>query len=52
MNRSYLIDRDERAAFDEAVDAVTDDYGDVLTVQYTGPWPPYNFVDIEIGTQQ
>jgi hypothetical protein len=52
MNRSYLIDRDERMAFDEAVDAITDDYGDVLTVQYTGPWPPYNFVDIEIGTQQ
>lgn len=52
MNRSYLVDRDERMAFDEAVDAITDDYGDVLTVQYTGPWPPYNFVDIEIGTQR
>ncbi|HET7324930.1 MAG TPA: GvpL/GvpF family gas vesicle protein [Halococcus sp.] len=52
MNRSYLIDRDERMKFDEAVDAITDEYGDVLTVQYTGPWPPYNFVDIEIGTQQ
>ena len=51
MNRSYLVDRDERIAFDEAVDAVTDEYGDVLTVQYTGPWPPYNFVDIEIGAQ-
>jgi hypothetical protein len=51
MNRSYLVERDERASFDEAVDAITDDYGDVLTVQYTGPWPPYNFVDIEIGTQ-
>jgi hypothetical protein len=52
MNRSYLVGRDNRAEFDEAVDAVTDDYGDVLTVQYTGPWPPYNFVDIEIGTQR
>lgn len=51
MNRSYLVERDERAAFDEAVDEITDDYGDVLTVQYTGPWPPYNFVDIEIGAQ-
>lgn len=51
MNRSYLVDREERMAFDEAVDAITDEYGDVLTVQYTGPWPPYNFVDIEIGAQ-
>ena len=31
MNRSYLVDRDERIAFDEAVDAVTDEYSDVLT---------------------
>lgn len=52
MNRSYLVDREERMAFDEAVDAITDEYSDVLTVQYTGPWPPYNFVDIEIGAQQ
>ena len=52
MNHSYLVDRDERTRFDEAIDAITDDYGDVLTVQYSGPWPPYNFVDIEIGTQQ
>lgn len=51
MNRSYLVERDERLAFDEAVDEITDEYGDVLTVQYTGPWPPYNFVDIEIGAQ-
>lgn len=51
MNRSYLVERDERMAFDEAVDAITDEYGDTLTVQYTGPWPPYNFVDIEIGAQ-
>ena len=51
MNRSYLVERDERTAFNEAVDTVTDDYGDVLAVQYTGPWPPYNFVDIEIGAQ-
>jgi hypothetical protein len=49
MNRSYLVERDERMGFDEAVDTITDEYGDALTVQYTGPWPPYNFVDIEIG---
>ena len=52
FNRSYLVDRDDREAFDEAVSAVDDDYGDDLTIQYTGPWAPYNFVDIEIGAKR
>jgi hypothetical protein len=51
MNRSYLVDRSARADFDRAVDAIIDEYSDRLSVQYTGPWAPYNFVDIEIGTQ-
>jgi hypothetical protein len=51
MNRSYLVDRSTRADFDAAVDAIIDEYSDRLTVQYTGPWAPYNFVDIEIGAQ-
>ena len=52
VNRSYLVKRDERAAFDEAVDGIIDEYGDSFTVQYTGPWAPYSFVDIEIGAKQ
>jgi hypothetical protein len=51
MNRSYLVDRSARADFDRAVDTIIDEYSDRLTVQYTGPWAPYNFVDIEIGAQ-
>ena len=48
LNRSYLVTRDDQARFSEAVQAVRDDYDD-LTVQYSGPWAPYSFVDIEIG---
>lgn len=51
VNRSYLVDREEQAAFEAAVDAITDEYSDTVTVQYTGPWAPYNFVDIEISSQ-
>ncbi|MFC6731516.1 MULTISPECIES: GvpL/GvpF family gas vesicle protein [unclassified Haladaptatus] len=48
LNRSYLVAREKREAFDEAVDELEADYPD-LRVQYTGPWAPYNFVDIEIS---
>lgn len=51
FNRSYLVDRDEREAFDDAVTGIDEDYDD-LTVQYTGPWAPYSFVDIEIGAKR
>jgi len=47
VNRSYLVERDERETFDEAVTELDDEY-ESLTFQYTGPWAPYNFVDIAI----
>lgn len=52
LNKSYLVDRAERGAFDDAIDDIEAAYGDSVTVQYTGPWPPYNFVDIHIGAEQ
>ncbi|SIR14286.1 Gas vesicle synthesis protein GvpL/GvpF [Haladaptatus litoreus] len=51
LNRSYLVAMDDREAFDDAVADVREEYDD-LTVQYTGPWAPYNFVDIHIGAQR
>lgn len=50
LNRSYLVDRDDRAAFDDAV-ADLEDRHDELTFQYSGPFAPYSFVDVEIGVQ-
>jgi hypothetical protein len=49
-NRSYLVERDQRDAFDDAVEAVDSEYDSVL-LKYTGPWAPYNFVDIRIGAE-
>lgn len=51
LNRSYLVDREHRDRFDEGVEALEEAYADRATVQYTGPWAPYNFVDIEIEAQ-
>jgi hypothetical protein len=51
LNRSYLVDYDDQESFSDVVQAIRDDYDD-LSVQYSGPWAPYNFVDIEIGAAQ
>lgn len=52
LNRSYLVDRDDREQFDQAVAEFEDEFDDRALVQYTGPWAPYNFVDIEIAAEQ
>jgi hypothetical protein len=51
INRSYLVERGDREAFDEAIGEFEDAHEELL-VQYTGPWAPYNFVDIEITAQK
>ncbi len=50
LNRSYLVDRDEREAFDDAVADLEADRDDLM-VRYTGPFAPYSFVDVKIGAQ-
>ncbi len=50
LNRSYLVDREDRAAFDDAIVRLEDNHDD-LTVRYTGPFAPYSFVDVRIGAQ-
>lgn len=50
LNRSYLVPRDERESFDEAV-AELEDAHEELTFRYTGPFAPYSFVDIHVGAR-
>ncbi|WP_423999111.1 GvpL/GvpF family gas vesicle protein [Haloarcula salina] len=50
VNRAYLVARDDREQFDDAVDAVREAHPD-LTVQYSGPWAPYSFVDFTIAAE-
>lgn len=49
-NRSYLVDRDAREAFDDTVDEVREEY-DGLRIHYSGPWAPYNFVDFQVAAE-
>lgn len=50
LNRSYLVEREDREAFDQAVGRIQDRYDD-YAVHYSGPWAPYSFVDVEIGVR-
>jgi gas vesicle protein GvpL/GvpF len=51
MNAAFLISRDQEQAFDAKVKAVATRF-DKLTFKYTGPWPPYNFVNIRLKLER
>lgn len=45
INSSFLIDRNKEDEFDNHVNALHEKYKDSLVFKYTGPWPPYNFIE-------
>jgi hypothetical protein len=51
MNAAFLISRDREAAFDAQVKRIAGRF-DRLTFKYTGPWPPYNFVNIRLKLER
>jgi hypothetical protein len=52
MNAAFLIDRNREADFDAAVNKVAHKFSDRLNFKYTGPWPPYNFVNIRLKLER
>ncbi len=52
MNAAYLVERAREHEFDEAVKALSRKYEDMLSFKYTGPWPPYNFVNIKLRLER
>ncbi len=51
MNAAFLVAREAEAAFDARVKEIGLRY-DKLTFKYTGPWPPYNFVNIRLKLER
>jgi len=51
MNAAFLVSRDKESAFDARVKRIGTKY-DKLTFKYTGPWPPYNFVNIRLKLER
>jgi len=48
LNAAFLLEREREAEFDAAVNRIAKKFGDRLNFKYTGPWPPYNFVNIRL----
>jgi len=51
MNAAFLVTREGEPDFDARVKDVGARY-DKLTFKYTGPWPPYNFVNIRLKLER
>jgi gas vesicle protein GvpL/GvpF len=51
MNAAFLISREKESAFDAKVKSIASRF-DKLTFKYTGPWPPYNFVNIRLKLER
>ena len=51
MNAAFLVAREKEAAFDAKVKQIGARHGS-LTFKYTGPWPPYNFVNIRLKLER
>lgn len=52
LNAAFLVDRKQENLFDERVKEISRKYEDILTFKYSGPWPPYNFVNIKLKLER
>jgi len=52
MNAAFLVEREREPEFDDAVNKIAKKYGQRLKFKYTGPWPPYNFVNIRLKLER
>ncbi|HEV2644101.1 MAG TPA: GvpL/GvpF family gas vesicle protein [Candidatus Elarobacter sp.] len=52
MNAAFLVNRADEKAFDDAVKELSRRHEHLLTFKYTGPWPPYNFVNIKLKLEK
>ena len=52
LNAAFLVERDRAADFDRSVQEIAQRYEGRLRFHYTGPWPPYNFVNIRLKLER
>jgi hypothetical protein len=51
LNAAFLVQRDREPAFDRRIKEIAAEF-ELLTFKYTGPWPPYNFVNIRLKLER
>jgi len=52
LNAAFLVERDKAGEFDQKMQEIAQKYEGRLRFQYTGPWPPYNFVNIRLKLER
>jgi hypothetical protein len=52
MNAAFLVERDKTKSFDDQISEIAKKYENKLSFLYTGPWPPYNFVNIRLKLER
>ncbi|OLC54139.1 MAG: hypothetical protein AUH85_12450 [Chloroflexi bacterium 13_1_40CM_4_68_4] len=52
LNAAFLVERGHAERFDRRMHEVARRYEGRLAFRYTGPWPPYNFVNVRLTLQQ
>lgn len=52
MNAAFLVEREKANEFDSRVQDIARKYEGKLAFRYTGPWPPYNFVNIRLKLER
>jgi len=51
MNVAFLVERAREDDFDQAVGRLATRHHGLLSFKYTGPWPPYSFVNIRLALE-
>ena len=51
LNAAFLVSRDRESDFDSMVKEIDAKYENLM-FKYTGPWPPYNFVNIRLKLER
>jgi len=52
LNAAFLVEREKTKAFDDQISEIAKKYESKLSFLYTGPWPPYNFVNIRLKLER
>ena len=52
LNAAFLVERDQSEKFDHRISDIARKYENELSFLYTGPWPPYNFVNIRLKLER
>ena len=52
LNAAFLVDREKSKSFDDQITDIARKYEKKLSFLCTGPWPPYNFVNVRVKLER